>query len=151
MYAAKSWIGVLALACCTWLASAYVTQAAPLSFTVNLTGGEQVPPVATAGKGVAALSYDPATRLLTWSVTYSGLSSPATMAHFHGPAPAGKNAGVQIWMSAQGAPPTSPIKGQATLTASQAEQLTAGEWYINVHTADHPAGEIRGQVIPPKS
>ena len=92
----------------------------------------------------------PRTRLLTWTVTDSGLSSAATMAHFHGPAPAGKNADVQIWISKRGAPATGPIKGQATLTPAQAQQLLAGDWYINVHTSDHPAGEIRGQVILPK-
>jgi len=43
------------------------------------------------------------------------------------------------------------IKGEATLTPEQAKQFEAGDWYINVHTKDHPAGEIRGQVKPPKS
>jgi hypothetical protein len=44
----------------------------------------------------------------------------------------------------------SPIKGEATLSPEQAQQFTAGEWYVNVHTRDHPAGEIRGQVMAPK-
>ncbi len=74
-----------------------------------------------------------------------------TMAHFHGPAAAGKNGPVVIWLSKQGTPPASPIKGEATLTPEQAAQFTAGEWYINLHTQSHPAGEIRGQVVPPKS
>jgi hypothetical protein len=46
---------------------------------------------------------------------------------------------------------SSRIKGQATLTPAQAQQWTAGEWYINVHTQANPNGEIRGQVLPPKS
>ena len=46
---------------------------------------------------------------------------------------------------------TSPISGQATLTPEQAQQFAAGDWYVNVHTQAHPAGEIRGQVVPPKS
>ncbi len=37
-------------------------------------------------------------------------------------------------------------KGKATLTAAQAADLTAGRWYVNLHTAKHPGGEIRGQV-----
>lgn len=151
MHSAKSWIGLLALACLAWAASAFVAQAAPLSFTVQLSGNQQVPPVTTPGTGTANLSYDPSTRVLTWRVTYSDLSSAATMAHFHGPAPAGKNADVQIWISKQNTPATSPITGQATLTPSQAQQFLAGDWYINVHTTDRPAGEIRGQVVPPKS
>ena len=80
-----------------------------------------------------------------------GLSGPATMAHFHGPAAEGKNGPPVIWLAEKGATVTSPIKGQATLTPEQAQQLTAGEWYVNVHTQANPNGEIRGQVMPPKS
>jgi hypothetical protein len=127
-----------------------VAQAAPVAFTVPLTGAQQVPPVQTAGTGSAALTYDAGTRVLTWSVTYSGLSGPVTMGHFHGPAALGKNASVAIWITKQGEPAPSPITGQVTLSPAQAGQFTAGEWYINLHTKDHPAGEIRGQVMPPK-
>jgi CHRD domain len=138
-------VGLIGVA---WAAG--LALAAPTPFTVQLTGAQQVPPVQTTGNGTANLTYDPATRVVTWSITYSGLSSPATMAHFHGPAEAGKNANVQVWLSKQGSPVESPIKGEATLTPEQAQQFTAGEMYINVHTRDHPAGEIRGQVTPPK-
>jgi hypothetical protein len=139
---------VCAAAVTTWTIG---SDAAAESFKVALTGAQQVPPVETAGKGTADLTYDPATRVLTWSVTFEGLSGPATMAHFHGPAPAGKNAPVVIWLSKKGSEAESPIKGEATLTPEQAVQFTAGEWYINVHTSEHPGGEIRGQVVPPKS
>jgi hypothetical protein len=121
------------------------------SFKVPLTGAQGVPPVDTAGTGTAALTYDPATRVVTWNITYSGLSSPSTMAHFHGPAGEGKNAPPVIWLSKQGSPPTNPMTGTATLTPDQAKQFSAGEWYVNVHSQSHPAGEIRGQVVPPKS
>ena len=141
---------LLALALLAWAGSLAVARAAPVAFTVPLTGAQQVPPEQTTGSGSAALTYDPATRVLTWSVTYSGLSGPATMAHFHGPAAEGKNAPVVIWISEHGATPASPITGQATLTPDQATQFTAGQWYVNVHTKDHPGGEIRGQVVPPK-
>ena len=128
-----------------------LVQAAPTSFTVALSGTQTSPPISTAGTGTANLTYDPATRVVTWSITYSGLSSPATMAHFHGPAGPGKNAPVLIWLTTKGTPPGTPITGQATLTPEQAQQFTAGEWYINLHTQTHPAGEIRGQVTPPKA
>jgi len=127
-----------------------VSLAAGESFQVPLTGAEEVPAVDTAAKGTATLSYDPATRVVTWSVTYSGLSGPATMAHFPGPAAKGENAGVQIWVNEKGRPVTSPIKGQATLTPDQAKDFAAGKWYVNVHTQQHPGGEIRGYVTPPK-
>ena len=132
----------------TWAAPSH---AAPQSFKVALTGAQQVPPVQTAATATADLSYDPATRVVTWSVTYSGLSGPATMAHFHGPAAAGKNGPPVIWLTEKGKPVESPIKGEATLTPEQAQQFSAGEWYINVHTQANPGGEVRGQVVPPKN
>ena len=96
------------------------TLAAPVSFKVPLTGAQQVPPVQTAATGTADLAYDPATRVLTWSVAYNGVSGPATMAHFHGLASEGKNAPPVIWLAEKGAAVASPIKGQATLTPGQA-------------------------------
>ena len=140
-------VGVALLASLAWTGLA---QAAPVSFTVDLSGGEQVPPVTTSGSGKADLTYDAATRTVTWSITFEGLSSPATMAHFHGPAAAGANGPVTIWLSKKGEAAESPIKGEATLTPEQAKEFDAGQWYINVHSKDHPAGEIRGQVTPPK-
>jgi len=97
---------------------------------------------------MAEITYDPATRVITWIITYSGLSGPVTMAHFHGPATKGENAGPLIWLTKQGSPADNPIKGQATLTPEQAKDFSAGKWYVNLHTKDHPAGEIRGQVLP---
>ena len=75
-------MGVAASGSTIWAVS---SEAAPLSFKVPLTGAQQVPPVQTAASGSADLSYDPATRMLTWSVAYNGLSGAATMAHIHGP------------------------------------------------------------------
>jgi hypothetical protein len=139
---------VLAGVLSAFWASAMV-QAAPVSFKVELTGAQQVPPVTSPGSGTADFTWDPGTRVLTWSIAYSGLSSAATMSHLHIGA-AGKNGGVAIWLSKRGSPPSSPITGSATLTAAQAAQLAAGGWYVNIHSKDHPAGELRGQVVPPK-
>lgn len=133
------------------LAGAGVARADPTSFKVELTGAQSAPAVDTTGAGTAQLTYDPASRVVTWNITYSGLSSAATMAHFHGPAKAGQNAPPVIWLSKQGSPPSNPMTGSATLTPEQAKQFSDGEWYINVHSEAHPAGEIRGQVVPPKS
>jgi hypothetical protein len=133
-----------------WVGSAAVALAAPVSFTVPLTGAQQVPPVQTSGSGTATLTYDASTRTVTWSIAYSGLSSDVTMAHFHNGAE-GKNGPIVIWLTKKSEPVSSPITGKATLTPAQAQQFMAGDWYINVHTKDHPAGEIRGQAMPLKS
>jgi hypothetical protein len=109
----------------------------------TLNGASEVPPTTSAGKGTADIDYDAASKKLTWKVTYSGLSGPATAAHFHGPAEAGKNAGVAVAIPGATA---SPAEGSATLTDAQAADLMAGKYYVNVHTAANPGGEIRGQV-----
>jgi len=109
----------------------------------TLDGKSEVPANSSAGKGTAVVDYEAATKKLTWKLTYSGLSGPATAAHFHGPAEPGKNAGVAVAIPNAG---TSPAEGSATLTDAQAADLTAGKYYINVHTAANPGGEIRGQV-----
>jgi hypothetical protein len=147
-----SWLMVIAFAgLLTAFAPGRHAVAAPVSFTVPLTGEQQVPPLQTTGSGTADLTYDPATRVVIWSITYSGLTGPATMAHFHGPAAAGKNAAVEVWLTKKGGPVSSPIKGQAKLTPAEAQQFMAGDMYVNVHTKEHPGGEIRGQVVPPKT
>jgi hypothetical protein len=109
----------------------------------TLDGKSEVPPNASTGTGTADIDYDAATKKLSWKLTYSGLSGPATAAHFHGPAEPGKNAGVAV------AIPNAievPAEGSAILTDAQAADLMAGKYYVNVHTAANPGGEIRGQV-----
>lgn len=113
-----------------------------MTMKINLTSAAEVPPVTSPGKGTADVTYDTASKMLTWKVTYSGLTGPATMAHFHGPAEAGKNAPVVIPFKDA----SSGAEGTATLTDAQAADLMAGKLYINVHTEANKGGEIRGQV-----
>jgi hypothetical protein len=108
-----------------------------------MNGGTEVPPKTTDGKGTATATLDTTTKVLNYTVDYSGLTGPATMAHFHGPAAPGANAPVVVKFD----PVTDPIKGTVTLTDAQMADLMAGKWYANVHTAANPAGEIRGQMI----
>jgi hypothetical protein len=109
----------------------------------TLDGKAQVPPNTSTAKGTADIDYDPASKKLSWKLSYSGLSGPATAAHFHGPAEAGKNAGVAVAIPNA---TSSPVEGSATLTDAQAADLVAGRYYVNIHTAANPGGEIRGQV-----
>jgi hypothetical protein len=121
-----------------------VARADQVNFKADLSGASEVPPVTTAGKGTATAALDTAAKTLTWTVTYSGLSGPATAGHIHGPAAPGANAGVLVPFSGG---LTSPIKGSATLTDAQISDLEAGRTYINLHTADNKGGEIRGQLV----
>lgn len=120
------------------------TTSTPIQMTAQLSSATEVPPNKSAGKGMVDVSFDKATNVLTWTITYSDLTGPATAAHFHGPAAPGENAPPAVPLSS---PLESPIKGTATLTAGQATDLIAGKWYLNVHTAANKEGEIRGQLM----
>src|SRR5262249_51789672 len=106
--------------------------AAPVTLKATLSAGAEVPPNDSKGAGSVDVTYDDATKKLTWKGNVTGLPGPATMAHFHGPAEPGKNASVVIPISGaeKGA-----FEGSATLTEAQAADLLAGRWYVNVHTA----------------
>jgi hypothetical protein len=129
------------------LASSTPSQAAPMKFKASMNGASEVPPTQTSGTGTVSVTYDPATKMLTWEGNFSGLTGPATAAHFHGPAEAGKNAAPAVWISEKGQNLASPFKGSATLTDAQADDLQKGLWYANVHTEANKGGEIRGQVV----
>ena len=128
------------------LGAAVVALASPalaqnVNFKATLGGGEEVPPVQTSGKGELTATFDQGSKRLTWKGNYSGLSGPATAAHFHA-AEKGKNGGVAVPIS----PSASPMEGSATLNDQQTADLLAGRWYVNVHTEANKAGEIRGQM-----
>lgn len=114
-----------------------------VALSTQLRSANQVPPNASTASGSVDAVFNKDTSLLRWKVNYTGLSGPATAAHFHGPAAIGANAGVVLGWAA---PITSPMDGSATLTSAQAADLLAGRWYANIHTAAHPGGEIRGQM-----
>jgi hypothetical protein len=134
---------VMAAAAAILLLAAGAASAATIHFTATLKGADEVPPNTTAGMGSVSATLDTDTKALHYSATYSGLTGPATAAHFHGPAAPGADGPVAV--AAKASP--SPIEGMATLTDSQVSDLEAGKWYFNIHTAANPGGEIRGQVM----
>jgi hypothetical protein len=118
-------------------------EAKVIKYTAKLDGASESPATTSKGTGKATLKYNDATKKLTYTITYKGLSGDAVAAHFHGPADAGANGGVELPITVG----PSPIKGEATLDDAKAADLAAGKWYVNIHTAGSPAGEIRGQVM----
>ena len=133
-------IAGLALATC--LAAVSPVLAETVTLKGNLASAAEVPPNDSAATGTVTITFDTATKKASWQGNYSGLSGPATAGHFHGPAEAGKNAGVAVPITAS----SSPFQGSADLTDAQATDLVAGKWYVNIHTDAHKGGEIRGQV-----
>ncbi|RWM25966.1 CHRD domain-containing protein [Mesorhizobium sp.] len=131
-----------ALAVSTAFLLASPAMAETMKFKATLDGGQQNPPVTTKGKGTATLTFNTTSKKLSWNVKYSGLSGPASGAHIHGPAAKGESADPVIPFKKL----KSPIKGSATLTDAQATDLEAGKYYVNIHTAANPDGEIRGQI-----
>jgi hypothetical protein len=123
-----------------------VAFADTVALKADLEPSSEVPPRVSHGHGMLDATFDTSTKVLQWTITYEGLSGPVTMAHFHGPAPVGQNAKVQVPIE-KGAL-SSPIRGSAVLSDSQVTDLMAGQWYFNLHTAQNPTGEVRGQILP---
>jgi hypothetical protein len=136
---------LLLAGCAIFFAGA--ASAATVKFHAALSAESEVPPSKSTGSGMADATLDTATHELTYDVTFSGFSSQVTAAHIHGPAEAGKNAGVVVPL---GNAPTSPIHGSAKLTSEQEQQLTSGLWYVNIHSKNNPGGAVRGQLLPAK-
>ena len=130
-------------------------QAAPVAFTVLLTGEQRVPAVTdqSAATASARFTYDARTRVITWDLDYSGVRSAVTAAQLRGPAMPGKNARALVKLGGvarKGVQIASPIKGQATLSPRQAKYVTDGNVYVVLDSTDHPNGELRGQLLVPK-
>jgi len=93
--------------------------------------------VVTSATGTATATFDPTTLVLTYMLTWNGLTSNAANMHFH-------DAGPVIYPITGFASATSgSISGSVTLTADQANDLAAGKIYAQIHTVNIPAGEIK--------
>ena len=113
-----------------------------VTLSSTLRASNEIPDNASTGSGTVDAVLNTDTNMLSWKLAHNGLTGPATMGHFHGPALVSANAGVALaWASADNG-----SEGNATLTPAQAADLLAGRWYANVHTKANPGGEIRGQM-----
>ncbi len=126
------------------LLTAAPASAEMLKFKAMISPSTEVPPVTNSkATGHLDATYDSGTMTLTYQVGYADLTGAAAAAHFHGPAPSGKNAPVMVPIPGDLA---SPIKGSVKLTEDQAKALKNGDLYFNLHTAANKNGEMRGQV-----
>jgi CHRD domain len=138
-----------ALALIALIASSSHAFALIIPIQATLTGAGEVPPNNSPAKGLMEGTFDTDTNTLTWTVTYSGLSSAPIGAHFHGPVSylgltPEENAPIQVGTPGDLA---SPFHGVAKIDAGQAKDLKDGRWYFNVHSKNFPAGEIRGPIV----
>jgi hypothetical protein len=137
-------LGILVFAACN------TTPAVP-TYKATLSGAAEKPTaVTTAGTGDVTATLDGTT--LTLKINFSGLSGAATGAHVHGPAEESGVANPPICLfndkivagaTAGTGSITATCPIDATLTVAQ---LDAGKFYVNLHTAANPGGEVRGQL-----
>jgi len=109
----------------------------------ELSGAQEVPPVATSATGSGTITID-ADKGVSGTVTTTGIA--ATAAHIH-EAPAGKNGPVIVPL-AKTSDNVWAVPAGAKLTDAQYESFKAGNLYVNVHSAANKGGEIRGQLKP---
>jgi hypothetical protein len=112
-----------------------------LHYEALLKGANETPPTATHARGELTATLDTDRRMLDYSVTYSGLSGPATAAGFHEHGSAAAPA-VAVQAPIQGP----DIHASVKLTDSQINDLNAGRWSFNIDTMANPGGEIAGDL-----
>ena len=137
-------------------AAALALTAGPASAALHgyscvINAAQEVPTNTSTATGAATFIHDDVAHTLTFSMSFQGLTAGLTASHIHGPAAPGVNAGVLVFF------PFYPFLGQLAgswngvwtgLTPTQEAQLTASQFYVNVHSTFRPGGEIRGQMLP---
>ena len=162
-------IGFLAIAVLTVLVLVTPTahsQTEPQTehFFATLSGSKEVPPINTDGTGQFDMTVSGGT--ITFTLTFSGLSSSLTLAHLHF-APTNVAGGVMIFLCGGGGQPDCPATTEGTITGTITTDNVTGPAtqgidlgdlgsalaavrnrlsYVNMHTTNFGTGEIRGQV-----
>jgi hypothetical protein len=119
---------------------------ASMLFVANLNGAQE--PSASTATGFGTVLLNDAQTSITVDESWTGLiGGPATVSHIHCCAPPGSNAGVLFPFSGVPNATAGAIPEQTfSITPSQVTALLAGNMYFNVHDAQFPGGEIRGQI-----
>ena len=129
----------------TATATATPTATPPcVRFSITINGAQEVPPNASLGTGTGTIDVNTVTNQLSYNITFSGLGSAETMAHIHGFAPPGMNAGIIHTL-----PNGSPKIGVFNYSDAQEANILNGLSYVNIHSVNFPNGEIRGQISGP--
>lgn len=111
-----------------------------VKFEATLTGANEVPSVTTSASGRMDGVYNKETKVLTYTITHTGLTP--TAGHFH----SGNSWETGPVVYNFGSTLNSPISGAWTLNQQQENLLFSGLLYVNIHTETNKGGEIRGQI-----
>lgn len=110
---------------------------------LHLSGAEETPPVTTSASGTGTITIA-ADKSVSGTIKTTGVEG--TVAHIHVGAPG--QSGPPIVTLDKGADGVWSVPAGSKLTDDQYASFKAGNLYVNVHSAEHKAGEIRGQMKP---
>jgi hypothetical protein len=116
---------------------------------LDLSPGQENPPVASKASGKMDVSYNKMSKTLSFEVNWMNLSNTPTGAHIHGPAPRGMNAGIKYDFFSLFPKTTSGTFSNSVVVDGvriKEDSLLMGFYYVNIHSATFPGGEIRGQI-----
>jgi len=134
---------VIVAAVCAVVAAPGLSQAKVMNFMTVINGAQEAPPNASAAIGNGTLTYDKKTNTLCYYLSYvGGLAGGEILAHIHGPAAPGTNAGVLVALPL-GTPKVACVNPSDPFSQ---KELKKNLYYVNIHSAGIPGGEIRGQI-----
>jgi hypothetical protein len=152
-------VAVSATAATTTISSSYA-QTIPSIFHAILEGEEEVPPVDSDAKGAAVFRTSNDGTELNYKLVVANIED-VTAAHIH-LAPRGENGDIVAFLFNPETPTDGrefEILAEGTITSEDLvgplegstlseliDEMEAGNTYVNVHTVEHPSGEIRGQI-----
>ena len=140
----KSLIAIFGLA----VALGVGTASAQWTFQATLSGLGETPVNGSPGTGFGTVVLNAAQTQITVDESWSGITTPATASHIHGPGGVGTNAPVLFPFSGVPAATSGSIPEQTfAINSTQVSYLFSGFLYMNVHSSTFPGGEIRGQLL----
>ena len=112
---------------------------------MNLNGTSEVPANASTATAAVRVTLDQANGDVVVDGTFTGLTTPVTAAHIHGPAAAGANAAIIVPLTITGTT-DGTISGTGNMSSGQMNDMLTGMTYVNIHSSMYPSGEIRAQI-----